>query len=83
MTTEANRWKRRNENHIIYHHFVERILTDFVEEFWFSYEFPIFVVHSYQFEPLRKNENAQNMVIKSRYLRELTIYDNLYPIYEK
>ena len=49
---------------VIYHHFVERILTDFadMEEFLFSYEFPNFVVHSYQFEPLRKNENAQNKI---------------------
>ena len=65
--TEAHRCKQRNENHVIhvYHHFVERILTDFedMEDFFFSYEFPNFVVHSYQFEPLRKNENAQNMVI--------------------
>ena len=60
--TEAHRCK----NHVIYHHFVERILTDFVdmEEFLFSYEFPNFVVHSYQFEPLRKNENAQRMLIR-------------------
>ena len=30
----------------------------------FSYEFPNFVVHSYQFEPLRKNENAQNKIAR-------------------
>ena len=46
--TEAHRCNRRNENHVIYHHFVGKILTDFVdmEEFLFSYEFPNFVVHS-------------------------------------
>ena len=50
-------------NHVICQHFVERILIDFVhmEEFLFSYEFPNFVVHSYQFEPLRKNENAHSI----------------------
>ena len=49
---------------VIYHHFVESILTDFVdmEELLFSYEFQNFVVHSYQFEPLRKKENAQNNI---------------------
>ena len=52
---------------VIYHHFVERIINDFVdmEEFLFSYEFPNFMVHSYQFEPLRKNENAQNKIAKN------------------
>ena len=30
-----------------------------MEEFLFSYEFPDFVVYSYDIEPLEKNENAQ------------------------
>ena len=64
--TEAHPCKRRNENRVIYHHFVERILTDFMDkkEFLFSYEFPNFMEHSYQFEPLRKNDNfiTQNKI---------------------
>ena len=49
-------------NRVIYH----LILTDFVDkkEFLFSYEFPNFMEHSYQFEPLRKNDNfiTQNKI---------------------
>ena len=38
-----------------------------MEEILFSFEFPNFVLHSYQFEPLRKNENAQNKIAKNVY----------------
>ena len=57
-----------------------------MKEFLFSIEFPNFMVHLYQFEPLGKNESAQNMVINIKtFLKEnlQSIHDNLYPMYEK
>ena len=66
--TESHRCKRRNENRVIYHHFVEWNLPDFVdmEIFWLSYEFSDFSVHFISVWTTRgKKEKAQNKIVHS------------------